>query len=226
MNISEILTTLSADKPLPAQNSPQSQAEARTQSGGAERFRKIAAMQQKVQAHMEERLETLKVSLPQDAVYVVKVTVLPKGKPGSSEVTKGLIRTILSPTSVNKTQEQCRSEVLAKFPGHTLSKDWGKALPAWALRYAQGQVLGGVALISKVSVRKGTTFSSLHRQVKRLVESGGSNAQTYTVKLTATPDALFLNEVSTKITKSKSGGHTYKYARVNVQSLLEAMEVH
>lgn len=225
MNISEILTTLSVDELLPAHNSPLTQADARTQSGGAERFRTIAAMQSKIQGQMEEHLEALKASLPPDAVYGVTVTVLPKGKPGSSAVTKELIRTILSPTSVHKTQEQCRSEVLAKYPGHSLSKDWGKPLPEWAVKYAKMQIGGCSAPINRASVRKGTSLSSLHRQVKRLIVSGGSNAQTYNVKLTVTPDALLLNGLSVKITKNNSGGHTYQYARVNVQSLLEALDV-
>lgn len=224
MNIEEILAVRSIEDGLPSHDIPQAEAHALPQPSGAESFRAAAAAQPKLQMELEQYLEKKKSSLPPGVRYGVKLTVLPMGKPGSSAVTKALIRAILSPASVKKTQDQCRREVLAQYPGHTLSRDWGKPLPEWALRYAQQQIRGGSALINQTSVPKGTSFKSLHRQIKRLVCS--TNSQTFTVKLTVTPDTLFLNGLPVKITSSKSGGHSYQYARVNVQSLLEAVEVH
>ena len=226
MNIKEILSVSPEDSHIVPSGTCQKHTFAAPQPNGAELLRAALTAQPKLQAEMDRCLEQLRPTLPPGVTYKVAVAVLPKSKPGSSAVKKALIRSILCRGSVDKTQDECMREVLAHYPGHTLSKDWGKPLPQWLRRYAEMFISGSTGPINQVSVPKGATLASLHRQVKDLVISSTLGSKTFSAKVTIGSDLLVINGHAFKVAETISAGRTYRYARINVQSLMQTIQVH
>lgn len=158
----------------------------------------------------------------------VKVGVQPrvsmKPPPGSNLVMQALIDAILTRVGAESSQTEIREKVQARFPQHTVTKNWTAALPDWATKKIRKRLCTLAPPFDQLKLPSKLSLSALHKAMKNAWSMHQTGTYRGRAQIEISKDTLIINGQPFKISLNKSKGHTYPIARVNVDVLRDLLD--
>lgn len=140
---------------------------------------------------------------------------------GKSRMYDAVIERILSGLGATQTQTMIRQDVQSRFPDVSVPKDWTKPLPVWRIQELKSGIRGGRygTVFTRLKVNQGMSLSSLHNAAKAHVQRMQDGCISFNATVTISRDRITIDGLTAKISPTKSGGKTYRYARFNADEL-------
>ena len=152
-------------------------------------------------------------------------TYVSKPRPaGFSEVPIAIIRRMLQPGWVGKTQKAILEAVQEEMPQYAIASAkniWTMEHMGWQLENLRDAVASGPAAFRTADVSKCRTLSDFRRDLK-LHAAGTPDSYRATIRIT--PDTVTINKLVVNITMNTVRGKAIPTARINVEKLLEALK--
>lgn len=190
----------------------------------------LARQRQEAQAHAQKQIDAFvkdnpdKFTFKEERIALrIEAKSFIKAQPGGAKVYKALIEHILTPSAAVKKQGSIRSYIEQQFPSHSVTKDWTKPLPPWAIQKIKDRIQGSAAPIGTIKLPKKCTLNQLHKAAAAAVERHKTGAQTFRPIVEVTEDSVIINGAPFPIGLNKGKKATYEYARLPLPKLMEAL---
>jgi len=150
---------------------------------------------------------------------------LSKARPkGSAEIPPAIVRQMMIPGWISRTQDAIRAEVASQFPQYSIPKEtWRYEHKGWQLKKLRAIVSMGPVEFNQADVSRCKTLGQFKEALK--IHVAGKNASnTYKATITVTPDTVTINKLALKVSVNRVGGKEYRRVNVNIDKLLEALK--
>lgn len=189
------------------------------------------SLQLELQREMDAAVKTAEHNIRQrtgskyEAVKVIASvrTAIRAGR-GATQVYNAIIERILTPTGAREKQVAIRNFVEGVYPSFSVSRDWTRPLPSWAVKKLKERIYSSAAPFNKIHINPGISLSELHRLAAAAIEKDETGTLNFSAKICVADDKIFINNKPFAITVNPVGARQYRTVRLNVDSLLTALQ--
>jgi len=162
---------------------------------------------------------------PEAAALTVRANVaVRKPRPnGFHQVPVAMLRQMLQPGWLDKSQEYIREAVARQFPEYSISKNiWREPQKPWQLKKLRDTVQGNaMPPLHNAAVAQCKTLADFRMALRAAAAKHGQ--QTFRATITVGEDYVTINDLAVKIATSQSNGRSYRTIRPNVDKLLDTL---